>query len=183
MVREGLLTTKEAEVHPRRNVLQRSIGVGEMVDIDVLEPIELRAGDTFILCSDGLHGLVKEPELREVGALPVEDAVQEFVRRALDRGAPDNVTVVVARVEESNGTDEVRSESLVKTEPMKAMREEPAKSETTAPAQRSPEPAPAARHSFWRWFLGFILLAGIATAAAYLLGYRIDYGAAQRWFS
>jgi len=99
MVREGLITAKEAETHPRRNVLQRSMGVSEDVEIDVHGPFELQEGDTFILCSDGLHGLVKEPELKDVAKLPIDQAADEFVKRALDRGAPDNVTVIVARVE------------------------------------------------------------------------------------
>lgn len=99
MVREGLLTRQEAETHPRRNVLQRSMGVAEDVEIDVRGPFELREGDTFILCSDGLHGVVKEHELREIAAGTIEEAADEFLRRALERGAPDNVTVIVARVE------------------------------------------------------------------------------------
>lgn len=103
MVREGLLTSQEAETHPRRNVLQRSMGVAEDVEIDVRGPFELREGDTFILCSDGLHGVVKEQELQEIAAGTIEEAADEFLRRALERGAPDNVTVIVARVE---ATDE-----------------------------------------------------------------------------
>lgn len=103
MVREGLLTSQEAETHPRRNVLQRSMGVAEDVEIDVRGPFELRVGDTFILCSDGLHGVVKEHELQEIAAGTIEEAADEFLRRALERGAPDNVTVIVARVE---ATDE-----------------------------------------------------------------------------
>jgi len=98
MVREGLLTAQEAETHPRRNVLQRSIGVGEEVEIDVRGPIELQENDTFVLCSDGLHGLVKENEIKEIAKLPIQQAANEFVRLALDRGAPDNVTVIVARI-------------------------------------------------------------------------------------
>ena len=101
MVREGLLTTKEAEVHPRRNVLQRSMGVAEHVEIDVRGPFRMVEGDTFILCSDGLHGLVKEEEMKEVAQLPIEQAADEYLKRALERGAPDNVTVIVARVERS----------------------------------------------------------------------------------
>jgi len=101
MVREGLLTSKEAEVHPRRNVLQRSMGVSEQVEIDVRGPFRLMEGDTFILCSDGLHGLVKEDELKEVARLPIDQAADEFLKRALERGAPDNVTVIVARAERS----------------------------------------------------------------------------------
>lgn len=106
MVREGLLTTKEAEVHPRRNVLQRSMGVARDVEIDVSPALELKPLDTFILCSDGLHGLVKEDEMREVVRLPIEEAAREFVQRAISRGAPDNVTVIVARVDGTVATDQ-----------------------------------------------------------------------------
>lgn len=98
MVREGLLTIQEAETHPRRNVLQRSVGVGEDVEIDIRGPFEVQEGDTFILCSDGLHGVVKEDEISRVAQMPLEQAANEFVKLALDRGAPDNVTVIVARV-------------------------------------------------------------------------------------
>jgi protein phosphatase len=98
MVREGLLTAKEAETHPRRNVLQRSMGVGEDVEIDVSGPFDVMENDIFILCSDGLHGLVKEPELKEIAALPIDQAAAEYVKRALSRGAPDNVTVIVAKI-------------------------------------------------------------------------------------
>lgn len=107
MVREGLLTPSEAETHPRRNVLQRSIGVTEDVEIDVRGPFELQEGDTFILCSDGLHGLVKEPELKEVvKSRAIHEAADEFVKLAIERGAPDNVTVIVARVERAPDGDE-----------------------------------------------------------------------------
>ena len=111
MVREGLLTAKEAETHPRRNVLQRSIGVSEDVEIDVRGPIDIKEGDTFILCSDGLHGLVREAEMKEVARLSIEEAADEFVKRALERGAPDNVTVIVARVERSGDLDQTVVES------------------------------------------------------------------------
>jgi serine/threonine protein phosphatase PrpC len=108
MVREGLLTSKEAETHPRRNVLQRSMGVAEEVDIDVRGPLDVQEGDTYILCSDGLHGVVKEPELKEVAKLSIDRAADEFVKLAIERGAPDNVTVIVARVVRSiDGDDTV----------------------------------------------------------------------------
>src|SRR3954471_16353241 len=106
MVKEGLLTAKEAETHPRRNVLQRSMGVGEDVEIDIRGPIDIKEGDTFILCSDGLHGLVREPELKEIAALPIDQAATEYVKRALSRGAPDNVTVIVARIVPLDGVGE-----------------------------------------------------------------------------
>jgi PPM family protein phosphatase len=98
MVREGLLTEAEAETHPRRNVLQRSVGVTEEVEIDVVGPIEVQEGDVFVLCSDGLHGVLKEEELKEVAKLPISRAADEYVRLAIQRGAPDNITVIVAKV-------------------------------------------------------------------------------------
>lgn len=118
MVREGLLTTQEAETHPRRNVLQRSMGVAADVDIDILGPIDVIEGDTFILCSDGLHGVVKEPELREVAQEPIEKAAEDFVRRALERGAPDNVTVIVARAEPATAEDDVIDDGMDETQPL-----------------------------------------------------------------
>jgi protein phosphatase len=98
MVREGLLTAKEAETHPRRNVLQRSMGVSEDVEIDVSGPFPIQENDVFVLCSDGLHGLVKEHEIKQIAGLPIDQAATEYVRLALARGAPDNVTVIVARI-------------------------------------------------------------------------------------
>src|SRR5689334_5739036 len=110
MVREGLLTPKEAENHPRRNVLQRSMGVGEDVEIDVSGPFPVQTNDVFVLCSDGLHGLVKEPELKQIAGLPIDQAATEYVRLALSRGAPDNVTVIVAKIVP---LDDVGNETLV----------------------------------------------------------------------
>jgi protein phosphatase len=145
MVREGLITTTEAETHPRRNVLQRSIGVGEDVDVDVSGPFPVQVGDTFILCSDGLHGLVKEGELREVAQLPIENAADEFLKRAMSRGAPDNVTVIVARIEtgteadEAAGDNELFEETIRDTAPMPA----PVIGESLAPSPEAGPEAPA----------------------------------------
>jgi protein phosphatase len=112
MVREGLITSEEAETHPRRNILQRSMGVSEQVEVDVLQPLTMKEGDTFLLCSDGLHGLVKEEEMLGVlgvAGQEIEVAAQELVRRALSRGAPDNVTVIVARAEGSDAPRRFRA--------------------------------------------------------------------------
>jgi len=126
MVREGLLTTAEAENHPRRNVLQRSVGVAEDVDADVRGPIELQEGDVFILCSDGLHGVVKEEEMIGPAKLPIARAAEELVRLALERGAPDNVTVIVAKViradapSEETETDAVLFDDTIREERRRA---------------------------------------------------------------
>lgn len=130
MVREGLLTSQEAENHPRRNVLQRSMGVSEDVEIDVRGPLQLREGDTYILCSDGLHGVVKEPEIKEIARGSIEEAADALVKRALERGAPDNVTVIVARVESVEGPGEALPDPLEETQPLQPLIEESILDET-----------------------------------------------------
>ncbi len=174
MVREGLLTTAEAETHPRRNVLQRSMGVAEDVEIDVAGPIELREGDTFILCSDGLHGVVKEDELCEVAAMPIDAAADEFLRRALARGAPDNVTVIVARVEPApEGFETEKLDDTITLEPMlfdETMRDtqplevaDPHEISALEPERRA-EARPA---SVLKWTLVLALVLGAAGAWYY----------------
>lgn len=126
MVKEGLLTPEEAEVHPRRNVLQRSMGVTGEVQVDVSEPLTIEPGDRFILCSDGLYGLVKDEELRSIALHhDLGDAAEEFVQRALERGAPDNVTVIVAGVEEMDGSPDsagADDDTLIEGSPRSAER-------------------------------------------------------------
>jgi PPM family protein phosphatase len=153
MVKEGLLTRAEAEVHPRRNVLQRSMGVGSEVEIDVSHPLDLQAGDTFVLCSDGLHGLVKEKEIAEIATLPLQQAASEYIRRALERGAPDNVTVIVARVED----------------PSSAHDEEEVPSEAVT-AKLEPVVEQKTRPGIARWIVLALLILGIAGMSFYLWG-------------
>ncbi|MDQ3280315.1 MAG: Stp1/IreP family PP2C-type Ser/Thr phosphatase [Acidobacteriota bacterium] len=180
MVREGLLTPQEAETHPRRNVLQRSMGVADDVEIDVRGPFSLRAGDTFILCSDGLHGLVKEPELKEIAQGSIEHAADEFLRRALERGAPDNVTVIVARVELTDEAEVSQfDETLVDTQKLVAVDDEslrdtdklPVASQSNAdevPAGEVPVTSASAHdRSPLRWVLPLVLVLGAAGAWFY----------------
>lgn len=176
MVREGLLTSAEAETHPRRNVLQRSMGVAEDVEVDVRGPIDLREGDTFILCSDGLHGVVKEPELKEIAQHPIDVAADEFLRRALERGAPDNVTVIVARVESSTEIgEETAVERFDDTQPLDPLDETQRDTdeyvivEEHAPAEPEIEATPETRSapSALKWTLFVVLILGAAGAWFY----------------
>lgn len=194
MVREGLLTAKEAETHPRRNVLQRSVGVSEDVEIDVRGPMEVLEGDTFILCSDGLHGLVKEDEMKTIAAQPIAAAADEFIKRALERGAPDNVTVIVARAERA-ATDAVHLdetqldrhdhdlfEDTVRDVPKPSTREAliptietpapVAVAAPVAPAASQPAAKPAAS-SGGRPLMKWLLLVVMVLGAAGVLIYRI----------
>lgn len=101
-VRAGRLTKAEAERHPRKNVLTRAVGVLSNVDVET-QTFELGVGDSLLLCSDGLSNMVTEPELLQIvrQASDLSDAANRLVELANQRGAPDNVTVVIARYVEA----------------------------------------------------------------------------------
>ena len=97
-VRQGRISAEEASVHPRRNVLLRSIGVGSDVDVSA-SAIDLRSGDYFLLCSDGLWGELDDPAIAQVLARESpSSAAAELVDLANAHGGRDNVTVLVATV-------------------------------------------------------------------------------------
>ncbi len=96
--RRGFVTAEEAAVHPRRNEVLRSIGIEPEVQVD-LAAISVEPGDRFLLCSDGLCGVVPEDEIAPVLASDApERAVRRLVELAIARGAPDNVTVQVVAI-------------------------------------------------------------------------------------
>lgn len=101
MIDRGLLEPDAAESHPMSHVLARAVGVMESVEVDVIAD-ELEAGDVFLLCSDGLTGRVADGEIAELlGAGDITGATDRLVELTLDRGAPDNVTVITVSVDET----------------------------------------------------------------------------------
>ncbi len=104
LVETGRITAEEALVHPRRNVLMRVLGDFEgSVDIDSAI-VDTQPGDRWLLCSDGLCGFVPEQAIAAVLAAEPDaaKAADRLIEMTLDRGAPDNVTVVIAGVNETN---------------------------------------------------------------------------------
>ena len=93
MHRRGLISTEEALFHPRRNEILRSVGVLPTVEIEA-KRVDLEAGDTILLCSDGLSGVLDDEEMAAVVARESpEHAVETLIRLANERGGPDNITV------------------------------------------------------------------------------------------
>jgi protein phosphatase len=94
------LTAEQKEELPR-NVITRALGMTEAVQVDISSD-EPRVGDVYVLCSDGLSGMISDEEIAEiVSAHPSPDeAATQLVARANDHGGEDNVTAVVARVAE-----------------------------------------------------------------------------------
>jgi protein phosphatase len=100
LVREGQLTPDQAKVDPRRNVVTRSVGVGAHVEIDADHaPGILRPGDTVLVCSDGLHGVVADEELKAAASTPdLGQGCRDAIALANRRGGPDNITLILARI-------------------------------------------------------------------------------------
>ncbi|MCE5322791.1 Stp1/IreP family PP2C-type Ser/Thr phosphatase [bacterium] len=99
-VKRGGLSPEEAEMSPFRNVITRSLGNAPNVDVDIYTE-ELKVGDKFLLCSDGLSGDVKADEMADAmkKSCPSQ-AAQDLIELALERGGRDNTTVLILEIVE-----------------------------------------------------------------------------------
>ncbi|WCB91343.1 hypothetical protein DSM104299_00014 [Baekduia alba] len=101
LVRRGQISAEEAEDHPQRSIITRALGIeGEVVVDHFSWPV--RDGDVFLLCSDGLTGMVPDVKVAEIiaGADTLTTAAQRLVAAANEAGGRDNITVVLFRVED-----------------------------------------------------------------------------------
>jgi protein phosphatase len=96
-VKQGLISEEEAARSPHRNVITRAVGSREYVQVDTTA-FEVQPGDSFVLCSDGLHGYVRDEEIPGVVDLGPALATKRFVELANERGGRDNITAVVVDV-------------------------------------------------------------------------------------
>ena len=95
LMRAGYLTPEEAENHPQKNVILRAVGTEEGIDVD-LAVEERRPGDLWLICSDGLHGMVKESAMEAILAVNTASAAAKLLLdAALAAGGKDNISVVL----------------------------------------------------------------------------------------
>src|SRR5207248_1936874 len=94
------------ETHPQRSILIRALGVEEPVDVDEV-PVHALAGDRILLCSDGLHSMVGEEDIRRTlaEAPDVQEAADQLVELANRAGGLDNITVLVLEFEPGDGVE------------------------------------------------------------------------------
>ena len=106
LIEAGELTPDEAERSERRNIILQALGPEPTVKIDLTYQ-KLRRGDTLVLCTDGLSGLVKKEEIAEVVASQSDlvEVCRDLIDRANENGGPDNITVIAARFEGSGLAD------------------------------------------------------------------------------
>lgn len=97
-LQQGLIGPAEARVSKRRNVILRAVGSQDYVHADT-SVVDVSPGDRFVLCTDGLHGLVTESEVAHACRMSGQEAAEWFVQEANDRGGSDNITVVVVTVD------------------------------------------------------------------------------------
>ncbi len=92
-IKHGLITEDEAKRSRQRNVITRAVGNRDYVQVDV-GWLDVKLGDAFLLCSDGLHGYLRPDEVAEVAGLGGELSVRRFIDLANSRGGRDNITAV-----------------------------------------------------------------------------------------
>ncbi len=104
----GMLRKEELSSHPQKNLITRSIGPHPQVEIDIKKG-EAFEEDTYLLCSDGLTDVVTDEIIREILSnrnLSPQAQSEALVKAANDRGGPDNITVVIVRLEPGNAEEE-----------------------------------------------------------------------------
>lgn len=112
LIEAGQLTEEEAETFEHNNIILQALGTSDTVQVD-LTHVELRSGDTLMLCSDGLSGMIRNDEIRDI-LRTVEDPLESckvLTDRANQAGGHDNITVVVAKFE-GEGLDDPTQEDI-----------------------------------------------------------------------
>jgi serine/threonine protein phosphatase PrpC len=97
-LKQGLITPQEAARSPHRNVITRAVGNREYVQVDT-QCVPLSSGLRFLLCSDGLHGYLREEDIPRIVPIGGAAAVQRFIALANERGGKDNITAVLVEIE------------------------------------------------------------------------------------
>ncbi|MFA6033953.1 MAG: Stp1/IreP family PP2C-type Ser/Thr phosphatase [Myxococcota bacterium] len=93
------LTAEEIENFPHKNVIVRALGMKDSIAVDI-NRLSPEAGDVYLLCTDGLSGMVKDADMAQiVAANPIENAVGELIKAANENGGNDNITVILIKAE------------------------------------------------------------------------------------
>jgi protein phosphatase len=99
-IRMKRVTPEEAENWPHKNVIVRALGMKESVQVDILTE-KPHLGDTYLLCSDGLTGMIKDDQMLHILMVErdLDRAVDRLIDAANEEGGVDNISVVLARFE------------------------------------------------------------------------------------
>jgi PPM family protein phosphatase len=187
--RSGQITPEAAEHHPQRSIITRALGPEPDVQVDTYT-LAGRAGDVFLICSDGLTSMISDDELASIvrGAASLEDAADSLVRAANQSGGKDNITVVMFRLGDDAEAEggpredetiagqlsaidlhEAALDQTTEPHPVEQLAGAPPDATVVAPAQPRPAPPPRRRGLGARLKLAakalaaLVVLAGIGT--------------------
>jgi protein phosphatase len=150
-VRAGRMTPEQAANHPSKNVISRALGAEQGVEVD-MKTIEVEDGTEFLLCTDGITRHVSDNELRQLLVMNgnLDEVCNELKRRCYERGAEDNLTVIIVRVGERVGADErlAELEPTISPETQTAYAPQPNGQPTVAATQNEGSFIPASRVAF-----------------------------------
>jgi serine/threonine protein phosphatase PrpC len=97
MIEAGIISAKEAETHPKANIITRAVGAHDILELE-LATYDVDENDQFLLCSDGLNKVMSDTEiLNFVSHCPFEGVADVFIEQAISRQARDNVTVILVQ--------------------------------------------------------------------------------------
>jgi protein phosphatase len=97
-LKQGLITPQEALRSPHKNVITRAVGNREYVQVDT-RCVPLVPGGRFLLCSDGLHGYLKDEDIPTIVELGGAATVERFIKLANERGGKDNITAILVEID------------------------------------------------------------------------------------
>ncbi|MDH5446479.1 MAG: protein phosphatase 2C domain-containing protein [Gammaproteobacteria bacterium] len=102
LLKQGAILPEEIESHPEANIITRAVGAMDELFVDI-NVFDAKVGDTFMLCSDGLYNCVDRSSIVEIlGDPQAQEGVSNLVARALENGAPDNVSVIIVKAVPAN---------------------------------------------------------------------------------
>lgn len=106
LVQSGQISKEEAELHPQRNVITRALGTEASIDVD-LKRLSYTENEQFLLCSDGLNGMVSDDQLTKVLAADksTEEKASTLIQLALDAGGEDNITLILVNTRNDKRRD------------------------------------------------------------------------------
>jgi protein phosphatase len=110
----GKITPEEAMRHPMRNVVTRSLGGHAQVDVEIYPRNNLQPGDTILLCSDGLWGMVPGDRIsRILESLSAQAAADALIAAANEAGGHDNISAIVCRVLADEDSEEIEKTEMI----------------------------------------------------------------------
>ena len=138
LIEAGQLTEEEAETFEHNNIILQALGTSDTVQVD-LTYVELRRGDVLLLCSDGLSGMVRFDEIREVLSASAEplETCKLLTERANQAGGHDNITVIVVHFD-GEGAEAARARRRAAQVPQVYARRGAARGDGVAPAPEPP---------------------------------------------